>query len=110
MPIIFKESKDTQIEDEFKDGMDKLFFEYPLKDFDCSQNTYWVYGIFNERIVGAMLVETINKQQVLAHYLAVRKATQNRGVGREIINRWSKINNIEVRYSEKLKMVIGEFR
>ncbi|NRB78833.1 MAG: acetyl-CoA sensor PanZ family protein [Saccharospirillaceae bacterium] len=74
------------------------------------QNGFWVFGIFNERIVGAIFLEKINKQEHIAHYLAVRKPTQNRGVGRELLNRWAKINAVSISFSENLKLIIGDFR
>ena len=110
MPVIFEQSKDQTISDSHKDGMEKLLKEYPFEDYQSIANGYWVVGIFNERIVGAMFLESLNNKTCLAHYLAIRKPTQNRGIGKELINRWSKINNKEIMFSDQLKMILGDFK
>ena len=110
MPILFEQTDNQTISEKHKDGMEKLLKEYPFEDYNTIENGFWVVGIFNERIVGAMFLEKKNEQENIAHYLAVRKPTQNRGIGRELINRWADINKCKITFSENLKIVIGELK
>ena len=109
MPL-FEQTENQTISEKNKDGMAKLFKEYPFEDFEAIQNGFWVFGIFNERVVGAMFLEKINEQEHIAHYLAVRKPTQNRGIGRELLNRWTSINKCKIKFSEKLSLILGDFK
>jgi len=110
MPILFEQTDNQTISEKHKDGMEKLLKEYPFEDYNTIENGFWVVGIFNERIVGAMFLEKKNEQENIAHYLAVRKPTQNRGIGRELIHRWSKINHTKITLSNKLTSIIGNFK
>ena len=90
MPITFRCCQPQQLTQQDQLDLAKLFDE--TECVTVTEGAFWVLANFNSRVVGAMLVSEKTKRSQLVYeceYLAVRKPTRGRGIGTDLVMRWS---------------------